>query len=395
MWRPIRIAAVVVGALLIVGVWASANSTFLYRHPRSPEARIVVDSVSGAAIVTGTRQAHARNSRERLTVAAPDATEFDFGTMDPLTMGQHSFVSRNRGTAPLKLEVGPTTCKCTVSGLANKEVPPGEFTTVTLEWNTGRHLHYAHAGTVYTNDPDRKSIDLRVQGVVRMLIGADRDQIVLDRIEPGQPTVVDTLLYSQLWDDFVLADLSTRIPGLQWETAAVDPDSARHLEAKAVQRLRITLPGDLPPGPFNDSLRLTLKPASGDVQPQFVDLPIQGAVSKPLAVYGPAIDDQGIIDLGTVLQGKGARVRLLIKLRDESMSLAAAGVEVSPPFLQATLTPHAGQTSQGLYDLTVELDDDAPACSYRTSPLGRVRIDTGHPQLGVIDLGVSFAVLPR
>lgn len=397
MWRTFWRVAAVVGILLVVGVWASANSTFLYRHPLSPEARIVVDPVTGAAIVTGKFKSNdpAAAEPQAAPLAIADETEFDFGTMDPLTMGKHAFVIRNKGTAPLKLEVGPTTCKCTVSGLANKEVQPGEFTTVTLEWNTGRQLHYAHSGTIYTNDPAHKSLELRVQGRVRMLIGADREEIVVERMEPDQPTIVDTLLYSQLWDDFVVEDLATRIPGLKWEVVAVDPASAEHLEAKAVQRLRITIPGDLPVGEFSDSLRLTLQPAGEGGQPQHLDLPIRGSVPKGLAVYGSAIDDKGIVDLGTVLQGKSTKAKLLIKLRDRSAALDQSMIEVSPAILRAKLTPHAGQTGQGLYDLVVELPDDAPSCSYRTSPLGRVRIDSGHPRIGTIELGVSFAVLPR
>jgi len=386
--------AAVVGVLLAIGVWASANSVFLYKHPKAPEARVVVDSVTGAAIITA-RSEKPPAELPSAPRAVADETEFDFGTMDPLTMGKHAFVIRNKGTAPLKLEVGPTTCKCTVSGLASKEVLPGGFTNVTLEWNTGRDLHYAHSGTIYTNDPLKKSLDLRVQGKVRMLVGADREEIVLERIEPDQPAVVDTLIYSQLWDDFALDDLATRIPGLKWEIAAVDPASAAHLEPKSVQRLRITIPGDLPHGEFNDSLRLTLKPSADGAEPHHLDLPIRGSVVKPLAVYGPAIDDKGIIDLGTILEGKGAKAKLLIKIRDKGAKLENAQLEISPALLKAELKPHTSEGGQGLYDLIVELPPGAPPCSYRTSPLGHVNINTGHPRIGTIELRVSFAVLSR
>src|SRR5687768_8123279 len=42
-------------------------------------------------------------------------TEFTFGTLNPGDSGKHSFVIRNTGFAPLALQEGPTTCKCTMS----------------------------------------------------------------------------------------------------------------------------------------------------------------------------------------------------------------------------------------------------------------------------------------
>ena len=59
-----------------------------------------------------------------------------FGTLDPLTTGTHRFVIRNEGDAPLELSGGQTTCKCTLSEIQRRTVPPGESTEVKLTWNT-------------------------------------------------------------------------------------------------------------------------------------------------------------------------------------------------------------------------------------------------------------------
>ncbi|MBM4092928.1 MAG: DUF1573 domain-containing protein, partial [Planctomycetes bacterium] len=67
--------------------------------------------------------------REREAAPGPrvrvDNPTHDFGRMDPLTERSHTFVIRNIGDAPLRLEQGPTTCKCTLSGLSNRHVLPG------------------------------------------------------------------------------------------------------------------------------------------------------------------------------------------------------------------------------------------------------------------------------
>jgi len=82
------------------------------------------------------------------------------------------------------------------------------------------------------------------------------------------------------------------------------------------------------------------------------------------------------------------------KVQYVELSLDGAKVEVFPEFVTATLQPHPGD-KPGLYDLILEVPAGVPACQYHSNPLGRVRIDTGHPRIGQVELGVSFAVLPR
>src|SRR3990172_3316400 len=55
-----------------------------------------------------------------------DSSEFDFGTMDVQQEHEHAFVVRNEGTAPLKLKVGDSTCKCTIGRLLRDEILPGK-----------------------------------------------------------------------------------------------------------------------------------------------------------------------------------------------------------------------------------------------------------------------------
>src|SRR4030095_16311791 len=122
----------------------------------------------------------------------------DFAIRARITTGKHQFVLKNVGAGPLDLAVGPTTCKCTVSGLDKSEVAPGEHALVTLGWNTGKTAESSHAATIYTSDPDRKSVDVRVSGKVRMQLGADVPEIVLADIHPNESAVTECFLYSQV-----------------------------------------------------------------------------------------------------------------------------------------------------------------------------------------------------
>src|SRR5262245_43679246 len=68
-------------------------------------------------------------------VARVDRVEYDFGEMERFAKGRHSFTFTNKGQYPLKLALGDTTCKCTLSKLAEDEIPPGKSAEVTLEWD--------------------------------------------------------------------------------------------------------------------------------------------------------------------------------------------------------------------------------------------------------------------
>jgi hypothetical protein len=384
MWRVFWCSVFIFVGFVMFGIWASANVTFLYRHPQAPDVRIVVDYRTGAAVLA---RAVAQGQPQ---VEVPE-NEFDFGVMDNLAEGTHSFVVNSTGSAPLELRMGPTTCKCTVAGLANRTVPPGGSTTVTMQWNTGRDEHYAHSAVVYTNDSAKRSIQLHVKGRVRQRIGCDEPEILLERRDPDQPAEVERLLYSQLWDDFAITRLSSAIEGLQWEVLPVDPESMPEFQAKSVRRLRLTLPPS--DKSVYDTLRVTIQPNDESQEATHFDLSLVARAIRRLSFYGPSIDDGGLIDMGNVREGQSRRVKLLAKVRDPEPELPAPRVEVFPAFLTASLTPHKGQ--KGLYDLTIELPADAPTCQYRVNAFGRLTIDSGHPRIGLVELQLAFAVVPQ
>ena len=184
MWRAFWISLALSAMFAGFLAWASASATFLFVHPGAPGVRIVVDRETGQAVVAGKRELDKRQPPLDQPKIQADELEYDFGIMDPLREGKHEFVLTNVGSAPLKLTVGPTTCKCTVSGLDKREVAPGDQAFVTLEWNTGTSILYSHAATIYTNDPERKSLDVRVSGKVRMQLGADVSELVMPDTRP-------------------------------------------------------------------------------------------------------------------------------------------------------------------------------------------------------------------
>ena len=111
-----------------------------------------------AAIVQQVKLANAARSSAIASIPMPRAScefaQYDFGLMDPLTVGSHVFQIANNGTAALTIRGGQSSCKCTLSDLTEATIAPGETFSVTLTWNSGHaSRQFQQSATILTNDP--------------------------------------------------------------------------------------------------------------------------------------------------------------------------------------------------------------------------------------------------
>lgn len=322
----------------------------------------------------------------------------DFGRMDPLTQRRHLFVICNVGDAPLKLEQGPTTCKCTLSGLSNRHVLPGKAAHVVVQWNSGRDLHYAHTAKIYTNDPRNRVIDLRIKGTVEALFRCEPKEIVFSRVAPGETQTASTVVFSQVWDDIDIADVNTSLDGLAWSIEAVDSAEKAALDARSAYRLSITLPDDLPQGYFSSPVRISGRPKGEvDVDAETFELGVQGKVLRRLSVYGRDVTGDGTVVFGRIPEGQGASVRLLMKLRDEDKRLVARSIECQPKSLKVNIEPYRTDSDRelGLYYLVVEVPKNAPTFRLPPKENGYIRIEFDHPRADLLELPVDLIVTPK
>lgn len=316
----------------------------------------------------------------------------DFGVMNPLTMGRHAFVIRNEGTGPLVLRKGPTTCKCTLSNLPRGEIQPGKEGVVVLDWNSGRDLLYSHEATIYTNDPKMDELHFRVTGKVRQRVGTVPAMVSFGGIDPDGQGKIDVIVYSQVWDDFEVVGGECSVADVTWKVDAVTAADAVLGDVLAARKVTLTTGTAMPQGPFSGQLRLDIQPAGGE--PETLELPLDGQVLRRLAVYGPSITLDGVIEVGQVDRGRTKKTRLVLKIRDPDRDLRVTGITTSPAFIKAAVLPYDGKTPDaGLMHLEVEIPADAPRCSYLGVPLGDLRIEFDHPRIPSLDLKVKFAVV--
>jgi len=330
--------------------------------------------------------------------AQVDTSVHDFGRMAPLTVREHAFVIRNVGDAPLELTEGPTTCKCTLFKLREKSVPPGGKTQVVVQWNSGRDPAYAHSATIYTNDPRSPVVRLSIKGTVQTVFRCTPEQLVFSRVAPDESPSATVVVYSQVWDDIELEPIVPALEGMICSVDDVEPAAATTLQARSARRITVTLPPDLPEGYFTTSLALRGRPRGGAPdQSAECELMVRGKVIRRLCVYGPEIDVYGTVDMGRVRQGRGAHVRLLLKVRDAERALPVKHIETDPEFLRVWVEPGPVDNPEelGLYYLHIEVPKDAP--TFRLPPTRRamIHLEFDHPRVPTLDLPLDLIVIPR
>lgn len=333
--------------------------------------------------------------RETSPKAVVPETTFNFGIMDPLTMGEHTFVVRNEGKVPLELELGSTTCKCTFGKLEDSSILPGEEGEVTLNWNTGRkHPYYAHSAQIRTNDPKRRSIHLSVEGLVKVQLGFEPQAIILPQVEPESTPVAETILFSQAWDSFEVKDVTSSLAGVTWDLEPVDETWLTENKARYGRRLKVTLPSEMPQGHFNHQLTLHVQ-ANGKEEVDTFELPLQGKVLRRLSAYGPTVTSDGGVDLGATNVGNPMTAKVLLKVRDKVRELNLTEVRVTPDFVNVSVEPTPGASGKGLYIMQIEVPSDSPIGSYTGVRQGQISLKVDHPRITDLDLKLNFIVSPR
>ncbi len=328
-----------------------------------------------------------------------DEPHFNFGTMQRGTTKSHDFVIKNIGTAPLRLEVGQTSCKCALGDVTAKPVPPGESTHATLEWSakSDRGL-FRQTALIITNDPLNSQIQLSIEGEIMETSGVSPPELMFDKVPAGESETAQVYVMAMLQDELKVSEAELSDPATRDKfDVRIEPVGRDELPTPGARdgvRIAVTVRPGLPVGRFNQwlSLRTNLPEA------EQLDIPVIGRVVGDISVHGTGwLEEQGVLMMGHVesSQGKSARVNVVVRGED------AAGVEfhvesVDPPELKVRIG-ESKQLKETLLHVPVEIEVPAgtrPMVRLDTAQgdEGRVVLGTTHPTVKELVLGVRFAV---
>lgn len=323
-----------------------------------------------------------------------ETEEHDFGDLTHQEQVSHVFRVFNQGDAPLRLQRGPTTCKCTMSTLPEQDIPPGQGAEIALTSKViERRGFFSHSATIYTNDPRRPVLTFKIIGAIRETLAAKPNEVTLAGELAGK--AFDVLVFSQLWDHMKIVGVDSAIEGLRWEELPPEPKSLRENSATAGRRLRFVLPEALPETEIHQTL--VVKAAHPD-RPDAVSetaVELRGESRRDeVGLFGDKMFTGRIMRLGTLVRGQGAKETLVLKFRGQDRPVQIREICVKPDFVRVSVKPfQADQPDNGLFRVEVIIPPETPACDYMGVRMGEVLIETDHPTRPTVKFQVEFSIL--
>jgi hypothetical protein len=330
-------------------------------------------------------------------------TDFDFDVGTRNSQMSHTFVIRNDGGAPLTLERGTTSCKCTLSDLTKGTVLPGETAKVKLDWRiiTLGEM-FRQTAEIHTNDPGKPTVVLSIQGKIMDLVRIEPQDLVLTSATAGEATSATFRLIG-----FKIPALTVKSHEFankekaQYFEVAFAPTSAEELQkypgATCGLTGTLTVKPGLPLGPVNQTIRLTT-----DVElASTFELPITGSVVSDIAIVASRRfnGEHSLLHFGTVKRSQGAQetLRLLVK-GPHRREVSLAVKKVDPADVLAVHLGEAQSINDGavfMYPLTVEVPKDSrpiDRLGSKQSKYGEIVIETTHPTAKELPIHVKFAI---
>jgi Protein of unknown function (DUF1573) len=298
----------ILGVFAVVGGWLINHQT-LAKFPAYLEKFDKTDKVTAA------------NLGEHFLLTAKGGTStavieggelYNFGMLPAGADGDHVFVVKNAGSAPLELRLGATTCKCTLGKLTKDKLLPGELTEVTVSWSVKTNEDkFGQEAQLLTNDPNKPAIRLRIEGRVSRQFEAVPSAIVIGTKSHDEVIQGEAVIYSFVESEvnFVSAQISDSVVN---ELAKIRVDKIDRSEipkeyesAKAAFRLSLELKPGMPQGSLSQNVAVSFESsafASAD-EPEETTLEQAEANKAAGKSKDPEVDKPGRRDVNLLLTG--------------------------------------------------------------------------------------------
>lgn len=323
-------------------------------------------------------------------------TSYDFGRIPTEQVSSHVFVIRNEGEAPLKLKLGEPTCQCTTGLLTNNVVAPGDSAEITLRLKEAFKpafvptQEFDQGVEVFTNDPEHKSIPLRIQATVLTRFGVlPSTTWNMQTIKETQPTEFQGSVGSGIFK-FQILELRAlhEKASVRWEPMSEEELAKNQFESG--YNVTVVVPPDMPLGVFNFTLLLkTDCPSDREAVPVQMEIGVTGVRHGPLRLLGPDWrEDYSAVSMGTFSADEGKKsVLTVFVLNENEQVMEISDVQCDPPELKVSLKhddAYAGKAKK--YFLTLEYPAGSPRTKRHDPDPATVKFKTNHPLAPTVEL---------
>ncbi len=344
-------------------------------------------------LLASTHQTQPLNTGPKLVIAKKNHA---FGRMYQNKTGTHTFVLQNEGLSDLKIVPGKPSCKCTVSKVSRKTIPPGETAKVTLTWKTGKSKgKYRKRAPIKTNDPTQPSIQLKIEGTVTPDFAFKPPTLFASGLANDMEKEMDAQLFfygkdkvELLGQELIDQDLKDYLV-IDYEPIPKDQISEPY--ATAGYKIRVKFLPGMPTGNFHEALIFRSDPSMA----QPVRLNINGTVRKPVNIFGPKLNQKTqTLNMGRLTAGSSSPVRLLMQVAGKYRDDVKVKITRSePPGIQLETGPNLLLAKGTLrqFPLIFTLPEDAKPGFYDVDshPDGKIIHSTGHPDYPEIEVPVN------
>jgi hypothetical protein len=318
----------------------------------------------------------------------------EFGAMAVNEEKKHTFWIKNDGQGPLELEVGPSSCKCTVGKLSKKHVNPGESIDVELSWR-GKEvtMNFAQYATIWTNDPDAPDIQFKVYGkVVEMYVVLPEHDWHAGHVTDVQDGETTAQIASMV-DRFKITSVDSTNPHVHVTYVPLDVMTLMTMKGKAGYQMTVKVDREMPIGPFRVPVRIHTTLEGNKT----IEVDVTGTRSGPILFLPPR--GQGLwqsekrrLDMGRVRPEVGSKVMIPAIVYGIKDKFRIEKTVSDADFLKVSLEPNpeiAQGEQQGVL-FVFELPPHSPPVT-RTSPnSAHITLTTNHPKLKELTFEVEF-----
>lgn len=324
-----------------------------------------------------------------------EETTHKFGRMQVGTKLKHQFEIRNDGDAPMKLQAGKSTCKCTVFKLDKEVIAPGEIANLMIEWEGKfRDPNFQHGGPVFTDDPKRTEINFVVTGEVdapfEILPEGTWDVADLTESEAG---TASGIIATRLFNDFEITDIVTESEFISTEIVALTESQLTEVAAKCGYKITVTLSPDCPPGKFFETLEFKVNRGNNVAMKIGVSATREGPIKVVTTNAGIWVGSQTSLRMGQFDKEDGHKSTMVLVTRSADLEgeLKILEAETNPRFLKVELEPFPGNSeTASRYKLHVEVPAGIPPTRRGSTNPAFVKLRTNHPKGENFDFEVSF-----
>lgn len=160
-----------------------------------------------------------------------DEPVYDFGTVDPSTPVEHTFVIRNEGDVTLEITRVHASCGCTVASISSQSVPPGGESKISSRLSlVGRSGPQQKTILIESNDPDKPQFTLTLKGVAGAAINVQPAQIFLNNLPAGSKPTANVILSSGDGESFSIKAVESTSPQLEAQVTGIEEGKAYRID---------------------------------------------------------------------------------------------------------------------------------------------------------------------